>query len=176
MMLQVKRIPEKTGYYLAGFADAQGYFRVAFNKKATDDNSVPQPISLHFEIVHQDKVMLSLFKRHLKCGTLYDGGNVWHYEVSNLNALRENVIPFFKRFNFLSAEKKGKFSKFKQIMSLMLQDDLLTPAVLREIFKLSEQLDQQTEGNITENEILQTLTLGKSSETTRQAPSNLMGE
>lgn len=175
-MLQVKRIPEKTGYYLAGFADAQGYFRVAFNKKATDDNSVPRLISLHFEIVHQDKVMLSLFKRHLKCGTLYDGGNVWHYEVSNLNALRENVIPFFKRFNFLSAEKKGKFSKFKQIMSLLLQDDLLTPAVLREILELSGQLDQQTEGNITESEILQTLVLGESSETTRQAPFNLMDE
>jgi hypothetical protein len=56
----------------------------------------------------------------------------------------------------------------------MLQDDFLTPAVLREVLKLSEQLDQQTEGNITESEILQTLTLGKSSETTRQAPSNLI--
>ena len=28
---------------------------------------------------------------------------VWYYEVNNLTAVRENVIPFFKRFNFLSA-------------------------------------------------------------------------
>lgn len=175
MMLQVKRIPEKTGYYLAGFADAQGYFKVAFSKKAQDSDSVPWQISLHFEVVHHDKVVLALFKRHLKCGVLHDAGNVWHYEVDNLNAIKENVIPFFKRFNFLSAEKKGKFSKFKQIVYL-LQDSSLTSETLRGILELSNQLDQCTRKGITENEILQTITLGKSSETTRQAPSNLIDE
>lgn len=146
-MLQVKQIPEKTGYYLAGFADAQGYFRLSLHKSEQND-PLPWQVLLHFEVVHSDKVMLALFKRHLKCGTLCDTDDVWHYEVSNFNALGENVVPFFRRFNFLSAEKKGKFSKFRQIMSL-LQNESLTQNVLQEILRLGSQLDlRATEDSI----------------------------
>ena len=34
------------------------------------------------------------------------------FEVNNLQAIRENVIPFFTRFGFLSAKKNGDFSTF----------------------------------------------------------------
>lgn len=147
-MLQVKQIPEKTGYYLAGFADAKGYFRLSL-RESEQNNSLPWQVLLHFEVVHSDKVMLALFKRHLKCGTLCSADDVWHYEVSNFNALKENVVPFFRRFNFLSAEKKGQFSKFRQIMSL-LQDEPLTQNALQEILKLGSQLDLRA----TEDEIV----------------------
>lgn len=165
-MLKVKSIPEKTGYYLTGFADAQSRFSVSFYR----DKS--WQISLSFEVIHHDKVMLALFKRHLKCGTLRSKNDeVWHYEVTNLNAINENVIPFFKRFGFLSAENKGKFSKFKQVASL-LQAEVLTQEALQEILQLRRQLDQDKGEAITDSEILDAIILGKSSETTRQATVN----
>ena len=107
--LNVKEIPDNKGYYLAGFADGEGSFNLSFRKRK--DYSMPWKISLCFNVSQKDKVILTLFKRHLKCGTLRsrpDG--VWYYEVNNFTAIQENVIPFFRRFGFLSAKKKRDFA------------------------------------------------------------------
>ncbi len=120
-MLDIKKVPIEKGYYLAGFADGEGSFNVSFRKRK--DYAMPWKVSLCFNVSQKDKVILALFKRHLGCGTLRarsDG--VWYYEVNNLTAIRENVIPFFNRFRFLSAKKKRDFAKFRQIARLMHQD------------------------------------------------------
>ncbi len=46
------------------------------------------------------------------------------FEVNNLNAIRDNVIPFFKRFGFLSAKKKRDFAIFQQMADLMHEHEL----------------------------------------------------
>ena len=117
-MLDVSIIPQRIGHYLAGFTDGEGSFNVSFRKR--DDYSMPWKVSLCFNVSQRDKVILALFKRHLKCGTLRtrpDG--VWYYEVNNFTAIVENVIPFFDRFGFLSAKKKRDFLKFKEIARLI---------------------------------------------------------
>src|SRR3990167_4485915 len=99
MPLDTSKIPLKIGYYLAGFVDGEGSFNVSFRKR--NDYKIPWKISLCFNISQKDKVILALFKQHLKCGTLRgrpDG--VWYYEVNNLTAIGNNVIPFFRKFNF----------------------------------------------------------------------------
>src|SRR5690242_16577276 len=97
-MLNAKQVPTDIGWYLAGFADGEGSFNVS----------------------QQDTVILSLFKRHLQCGTMrqrQDG--VWYYEVNHLTPILENVIPLFDHFHFLSAKKKRDFAKFKQIAKII---------------------------------------------------------
>ena len=119
-MLNAREIPPNIGYYLAGFTDGEGSFNVSFRPR--DDYKVPWKVSLCFNISQRDRVILALFKRHLRCGTMrqrHDG--VWYYEVNNLTAIVENVIPFFERFGFLSAKKKRDFSKFKQLAELICQ-------------------------------------------------------
>jgi hypothetical protein len=116
--LNVKEVPEHIGYYLAGFADGEGSFNLSFRKRK--DYSQPWKISLCFNVSQKDKAILALFKRHLKCGTLRSrSDSVWYYEVNNFTAIRENVIPFFRRFGFLSAKKKRDFAKFRQIADLI---------------------------------------------------------
>lgn len=108
MTLDVKAIPPRIGYYLAGFADGEGSFNVSFRPR--NDYAIPWKVSLCFNISQKDKVILTLYKKHLKCGTLRgrpDG--VWYYEVNNFRAIVENVIPFFDRFGFLSAKRKEIF-------------------------------------------------------------------
>ncbi len=81
---------------------------------------MPWKVSLCFNISQRDEVILSKFKRHLGCGTMRrrrDG--VWYYEVNNLAAILENVIPFFDHFGFLSAKKRRDFAKFKQLARIM---------------------------------------------------------
>jgi len=117
-MLKVDSIPLETGWYLAGFTDGEGSFNVSFRPR--DDYALPWKVSLCFNISQRDPVILSLFKRHLECGTMrqrQDG--VWYYEVNNLEPILNNVIPFFRRFGFLSAKKKRDFAKFVALAEIV---------------------------------------------------------
>ena len=117
-MLDVPRIPDRIGYYFAGFVDGEGSFHLSFRRRR--DYKLPWKVSLCLNVSQKDKVVLALFKRHLKCGTIrYKSDDVWMFEVNNLNAIRENVIPFFRRFGFLSAKKKRDFAIFRQMAELM---------------------------------------------------------
>ena len=171
--LNVREIPDRIGYYLAGFADGEGSFNLSFRKR--NDYSMPWKISLCFNVSQKDKVILTLFKRHLKCGTLRareDG--VWYYEVNNFTAVRENVIPFFDRFGFLSAKKKRDFVKFKQIADLMSDGKHLDENGIRKILEIRKTMNDGGVGRrkYSDAEILSLMKSEESSETTRQARSN----
>src|SRR5438105_54188 len=139
-MLNAREIPPNIGHYLAGFTDGEGSFNVSFRPR--DDDKAPWKISLCFNISQRDQVILALFKRHLECGTMrqrQDG--VWYYEVNNLTPIRENVIPFFGRFHFLSAKKKRDFAKFVQLAELMKQGRHLTRDGIEEILEIRSEMN-----------------------------------
>ena len=140
MAIEVKRIPERIGHYLAGFADGEGSFNVSFRKRK--DYAMPWKVSLCFNVSQKDKVILALFKRHLGCGTLRgrkDG--VWYFEVNNFNAIDENVIPFFNRFGFLSAKKKRDFSKFRQMARIIREGDHLSKQGVQSILDIRKDMN-----------------------------------
>ena len=168
MTLDVKSIPPRIGYYLAGFADGEGSFNVSYRPRK--DYSLQWKISLCFNISQKDKVILALFKRHLKCGTLRgrpDG--VWYYEVNNFRAIVENVIPFFKRFNFLSAKKKRDFAKFKKIATMIQEGKHLLKEGILEIMEVRRDMNEGGKRKFSEEEIRKRLFQEESSETIRQA-------
>ena len=159
--------PPHIGYYLSGFADGEGSFNFSFRPRS--DYRLPWKVSACFNISQKDKVILALFKRHLRCGTLRvrpDG--VWYYEVNNLNAIRENVIPFFKRFGFLSAKKKKDFQIFQQIASMMHDEEHLTKEGVARILKLRNEMNDGGKRRYSDEEILKSFDV--SSETIRQIP------
>ncbi len=140
MAFEVKRVPQRIGHYLAGFADGEGSFNVSFRKRK--DYAMPWKVSLCFNVSQKDKVILALFKRHLGCGTLRgreDG--VWYFEVNNFNAIVENVIPFFDRFGFLSAKKKREFSKFRQMAKIIGEGDHLSREGIRSILDIRRDMN-----------------------------------
>lgn len=163
---RIKQVPSDIGYYLAGFADGEGSFNVSFRPRP--DFQIPWKVSVSFNVSQKDRVILALFKRYLGCGTLRsrpDG--VWYYEVTNLNAVVENVIPFFERFRFLSAKKKRDFFKFKQIVGLIQKGSHLTSDGIREILSIREEMNDGGKRRYSHAEILDSLI--ESPETTRQA-------
>ena len=166
-MLKVKRIPAKTGWYLAGFADGEGSFNLSFRKR--DDDSFPWKISLCFNISQRDPVILSLYKRHLECGTMRprrDG--VWYYEVNSLGAIRANVIPFFRRFGFLSAKKKRDFTNFVKLAEVIASGDHLSREGVERILDIRSKMNDGGKGKYSEEEILDRVEAWESSETVRQ--------
>ncbi len=153
-MLQVKRIPAQVGFYLAGFADGEGSFNVSFRPR--EDYRLPWKISLCFNISQRDPVVLSLFKRHLGCGTMRqrrDG--VWYYEVNNLAAIVENVIPFFSRFSFLSAKKKRDFAKFIQLAEILRRRDHLDRESVEQILTIRSDMNDGGKRRYTDEVILE---------------------
>ena len=166
----IKKIPDRIGYYLAGFADGEGSFNLSFRKRR--DYSQPWKISLCSNVSQRDKVILALYKRHLKCGTLRsrkDG--VWYYEVNNFRAINENVIPFFNRFGFLSAKKKRDFAKFKQIAKLISGGVHLNPDGIVQILEIRREMNDGGAGRrkYSDADVVKAMTAGESPETTRQA-------
>ncbi len=135
-----KKIPPKIGYYLAGFADGEGSFNVSFRPRP--DYKHRWKVSACFNVSQKDKVILALYKRWLGCGTLrgrQDG--VWYYEVNNLNAICENVIPFFKEFGFLSAKKKRDFAKFQQIVDIIVSGEHLKKDGAQKILEIRKDMN-----------------------------------
>ncbi len=166
-MLNVKEVPPRIGWYLAGVADGEGSFNVVFRPRS--DYQLPWKVSLCFNISQRDRVILALFKRHLQCGTMrqrQDG--VWYYEVNNLEAILENIIPFFKRFGFLSAKKKRDFSKFCQIAELLKQGAHLHQDGIRKILEIRREMNDGGNRRYSETEIM--ARFRESPETIRRAP------
>ena len=167
-MIDFRKIPPKIGYYLAGFADGEGSFMIVFRRRR--DYRIPWKVSLAFNVSNRDKVILALFKRYLQCGTLRQRADgVWYYEVNNLRALQENVVPFFERYRFLSAKKKRDFSLFKRALALVAAGEHTAPQGIEKILALRRRMNAGGKRKHRDEEILASLR-GGSSEAIRQAP------
>jgi hypothetical protein len=147
-------IPPHIGYYLAGFADGEGSFNLSVRPR--DDYRLPWKISLCFNVSQRDPVILALFKRHLRCGTMRERRDgVWYYEVNNLGSILDNVIPCFERFGFLSAKKQRDFAKFKQLAQLMRDGRYLTREGMEEALHIRSEMNDGGKRRYADREILE---------------------
>ncbi len=140
-MYDVKSVDPRHGHYIAGFTDGEGSFNVSLRPRP--DYTQGWKISASFNVSQKDRVVLTHIKKVLQCGTLRtrkDG--VMYYEVTNITALHNHVIPFFTRFGFISAAKKKNFSLFTRIVKKMYRKEHLTREGFDEIVALREQLNE----------------------------------
>lgn len=161
----MKTVSDSVAYYLAGFADGEGSFNLSFRQR--NDYKIPWKVSLCFNISQKDRVILTLFKRHLNCGTIRgrpDG--VWYFEVNNMNAICDNIIPFFKKYRFLSAKKKRDFSKFCQMAKLIKMGEHLQIEGIKKILLIRQDMNDGGKRKYSDKEIISRFK--ESSETIRQ--------
>ena len=136
----LKKVPQRHGYYIAGFVDGEGSFNVSLKKR--EDYRNPWKISASFNVSQRDRVILAFIKRWMRSGTLRERRDgVVYYEVTNVSSLYHNVTPFFTRFPFLSATKKRNFSIFKEVVEKMYRGEHLTPIGFKNIISLRERLN-----------------------------------
>jgi hypothetical protein len=170
-VLDVSQVPQQVGHYLAGFTDGEGSFNVSFRRRG--DYAMPWKVSPCFNVSQRDQVILSVFKEHLKCGTMRSRADgVWYYEVNNFTAIVENVIPFFDRFGFLSAKKQRDFAKFKQIAQLIQEGRHLSKEGIDEILAIRRDMNDggAMRRKYSDDSIIELFEARESSETARQAP------
>ena len=166
----LKKIDPKDGYYIAGFTDGEGSFNVSIKKR--NDYAGAWKITASFNISQKDRVILAWIKDVLECGTLRERKDgVVYYEVTNVAALIEKIIPFFVRFNFISARKKANFSIFKRIVEKMHKKDHLNQEGLINILELREILNEG-KGRKRKYNLSDVIKVEESSETIRKTVSN----
>ena len=138
--MDYKSINQNHGYYIAGFVDGEGSFNLSIKKRK--DYTDNWKITASFNVSQKDRVILAFLKKIIGCGTLRERKDgVVYYEVTNINSLYENIIPFFERFGFLSSRKKTNFSIFREIVKKMHKGEHLNKEGLREILELREKLN-----------------------------------
>lgn len=136
----LKRIPDRVGNYLAGFADGEGSFNASLRRR--DDHSTSWQVTLTFNVAQRDRTVIALFKRYLGCGRIQERSDGVHYfVVASYRSIGERVIPFFNRFVFLSASKKHNFSVFCKIARIMEEQRHLTKEGMDDVVALREQLN-----------------------------------
>ncbi len=168
-MFEVEKISDAIGYYFAGFVDGEGSFHLTFRRR--QDYKLPWKVSLCLNVSQKDQVILALLKRHLQCGEIrHKGDGVWMYEVNNLNAIRTNVIPFFRRFGFLSAKKKRDFAIFQRMASLMAEGSHLSRSGIESLLFERRIMNDGGKRKYSDGEILAAFSVSESSETICQTP------
>ena len=136
----LKDIPERIGYYLSGFTDGEGSFNVSLRKR--NDHIMKWQVVLTFNISQKERTILALFKKYLGCGRLQTRSDgISYYVVSNPLSIIERIIPFYKRFGFLSQTKKKNFSVFQRIAEMVANKQHLNPDGLKKIIQLREELN-----------------------------------
>ena len=78
---------------------------------------------------------------------------IWYFEVNNHRAIVENVVPFFKRFRFLSAKKKRDFQKFQQMARIISDKRHLTKTGVEEILRIRRDMNDGGNRRYTDDEI-----------------------
>ncbi len=137
----LKTIPDRIGWYLSGFSDGEGSFNVSLRKK--QDYQIKWQVVLTFNVSQRDITNLFLLKKYLKCGRIQNRSDgVHYYVVTNNSSIIEKVIPFFNKFSFFSSTKKKNFSIFKEITSLVENNQHLNPQGFNKIVQLREELNK----------------------------------
>src|SRR3989338_3766753 len=166
----MKNIPVDIGNYIAGFTDGEGSFNVSIKKML--DYKESWKLTASFNISQKDIVILAWIKHILGCGTLRERKDgVVYYEVTNITSLKEKIIPFFRRFGFLSARKKTNFSIFSAIVEKMGNGEHLTEKGFLKVLELRETLNEG-KGRKRKYNLSDFISKEESSETIRKTVSN----
>jgi hypothetical protein len=83
------------------------------------------------------------------------------------------VIPFFKKYHFLSAKKKRDFSKFCQVAEMIKRNEHLKEEGIRKILDIRREMNDGGKRKYSETEILSKIQ--ESSETIRQTNNTDVG-
>ena len=174
---QQERVPknlEYLKYYLAGFVDGEGSFSVTICKSKFA--RLRWKIDPLFQVYqHKDNsTILYIFKDVFQCGYVSKkGGNpsCFVYCIDKMQQLLETVIPFFETYP-LVGEKHNNFLLFKQIVVGISQKEHFTTNGFIKLAKLAFQMNRS--GKYRKNKLEDIVnSLGQSSETTRQTPTQL---
>jgi hypothetical protein len=164
----INQVPPDKGHYIAGFVDGEGSFYVS--ARVRKDYPSKWKFGLHFNVSNNDLAVLQICKRCLGCGAIRESRpGFYTLEVQDRSILKRFVIPFFRRYGFLSNKKRAEFRIFQEAL-IALEEGVRTKSQLEHFLHLRSKLNafRQTRVVNTDEVVYQTFVFsGESSETIR---------
>jgi hypothetical protein len=108
-------------------------------------------IIVYFSIAlnNKDKALLENIRLVLGAGNIFYNTNdkTYKLKVSNINALNNIIIPFFKKY-YLITQKRIDFELFTKIIEIINRKDHLTIKGLQEIVNIKASMNKGISDNI----------------------------
>lgn len=126
-------------WFLTGFTDGEGCFRISFTKR---DNLVGWRVQLFFQIaLHQkDKLLLENIQKFWNVGKISKSGkDMLQYRVQSLAEI-EIILNHFKKFPLIS-KKCADYELFQEAFNLVLKKEHLTEIGLHKLIALRASLN-----------------------------------
>ena len=120
-----KNLP--SGDYIAGFVDGEGCFALTFRRDVRHERK-GKPVYYSWKVLFaivlrkDDSELLKKIESVLGCGSISfthmrENGEV-RYQVSNIDDLREKIIPFFEKYK-LYGKKKYDFNLWSEAVGIL---------------------------------------------------------
>lgn len=141
-----ERLDEK---WLVGFTDGEGTFSISFIKN--EEMRFGYQIFTEFVITQGEKSLdvLEKIEKFFNCGHIYVNKrhdnhkeNIYRYCVRNRKDLLDTVIPFFKKYQLLTA-KTNDFIIFSEVVEMVGKREHLSEAGFEKIKNLASQTNRQ---------------------------------
>jgi hypothetical protein len=134
-LFNIHSISERDGNYVAGFVDGEGSFYISIRRR--DLTAQGFRFALSFSIGNNDKRVLEFCRSKFECGTIRKvDDKKFLYEISDLVLLEKNIIPFFKRFQFISTKKRHEFRVFQLLLRIFQEGPIDSTQKLKQILHL----------------------------------------
>jgi hypothetical protein len=134
-----ENIPLEAGHFIAGFVDGEGNFFVSIRQ--CKDYLTKWKFSLTFSLGNNDRVVLNYCQKYLGCGKIRESRpGFFILEVNNLMLLKQQILPFFQRFQFRSNKKRREFRIFQLLLRELHKGPILCKPRLLRFLKYREQL------------------------------------
>lgn len=144
-------LPDKIGYYISGFVDGEGSFITSARKRSADDGyPCGWKFSFAFNISNNDLRVLRFCQHYLGFGNIRETGpGKYILEIEDAIILRQHIIPFFKKYPFVSVKKRHSLRVFELLLKFVEQGPIQTGERLLKYFEYRRVLGKFRESRIT---------------------------
>ena len=129
--------------YVTGFVDGEGCFLISFSLRSKMKSGIEVRPSFSVSQHKRSKNIIIFLHQFFQCGSVRFSKRDQNYkfEVRSINDLIKTIIPHFKQYP-LKTSKAKDFDNFDQVCQIINSKHHLNPNGLRQIIKLSQNINQ----------------------------------
>ena len=144
--------------YISGFSDGEGCFCISFNYREKLKTKIEVRPSFSVSQNKRNLDILQKIQKFFDCGNIRfsKSNQCYKYEVRNLKELIRKIVPHFEKFPLITS-KKTDFEIFKKVCGKVYQMKHRNPELLKEIIKISFNMNHSGKRKYKQAELLSVL-------------------